>query len=70
MSRNTFTRDDLKLRRKQCEGKLRYPSLKDARLSATEMSRRIGRDISPYRCRFCESWHVGHTPFRKEQNHE
>lgn len=46
---------------KACGEKVRMGA-KRARAVAAELTRRSGRQVSPYRCVFCGSWHVGHTP--------
>lgn len=50
------------LRRKQCEGKVKYHTLADAASAARRVRRRTNDRISFYRCRFCSNLHIGHTP--------
>lgn len=48
------------LRRKQCKGKVRHETREFA-LIALRHTRSYG-NLSPYKCRFCGGWHIGHTP--------
>jgi hypothetical protein len=51
-------------RRKSCQGKRRHASAADAGDAIDSMVRagkaRVGA-LSPYACRFCGGWHVGHS---------
>lgn len=41
-----------------CGDKVRHAGPRDARMHAV----RLGRPLAPYRCPFCQKWHVGHPP--------
>jgi predicted Zn-ribbon and HTH transcriptional regulator len=52
-------------RRKSCIGKVKYTSEDDALKSVYHLKRLNAKNaivsrISPYKCHFCGSWHVGH----------
>jgi hypothetical protein len=48
-------------RYRQCGGKVRYRTLRQARWSAAERRRISGETtIAPYKCSFGHHWHVGH----------
>jgi len=57
-------------RRRACSGKVRHPDATAAArtaiaLTLTNRRRVFGafeRPVSPYRCSFCGSWHIGHAP--------
>lgn len=40
-------------------GKQQYATRRDARLARRRMLT-LGDHMEPYRCRFCNLWHVGH----------
>ena len=52
------------LRRKACEGKIRYSSVADAQPHIEELYRRrkAHGTIHAYKCPFCGGFHVGHPP--------
>ena len=51
------------IRRKMCDGKVRYASQKEAFTAAKQSNKRDGSNwIVPYRCTFCGYWHIGHAP--------
>ena len=56
------------VRRRQCEGKVRFASREEAwwRVRPTLRASIVGhsRHLAPYSCRFCGGWHLGHNPFR------
>lgn len=56
------------VRRKQCSGKHRHASQADA-ISHIHSLKSSGRArpgvMTPYRCRFCGGFHIGHTPRSK-----
>ena len=55
------------LRRKACEGKDRYPDMATASRYAKEACKRAHSWIVPYKCQFCDSYHIGHaTPATKK----
>jgi hypothetical protein len=49
---------------RQCEGKARYPSRRNAVGKAANIERRFGEPMSAYRCRVCNAWHIGHDKRR------
>jgi hypothetical protein len=55
------------LRRKQCEGKIKYPNLPEAERAARAMSKAVKQGLSAYKCKFCGMFHMGHTPAKVRQ---
>lgn len=53
-----------RLRRKQCEGKIRYASTESAVNGIRLLHRKYGHrgQLKAYRCPFCRYWHIGHAP--------
>jgi hypothetical protein len=53
-----------RIRRLQCGGKIRYETQDQAYggLRKHTLMRKETWPMSPYRCRFCRGWHIGHTP--------
>ena len=53
-----------RLRRKECEGKRRYPTQGDAFAAAKVARVRAdgGQYIDAYQCEHCGGWHIGHRP--------
>lgn len=49
-----------RIRRKQCEGKVRHASRDAAITAVRQMARRRDVYLVPYRCQFCKGWHIGH----------
>lgn len=51
-----------RLRRRQCEGKVRHKTKADAWAAIRTMHRKHGYcgNLQPYPCKFCGGWHVGH----------
>ncbi len=50
-----------RIRRNKCTNKQVFSSLEEARIVAGKMTRkRKYGGISPYRCTFCNKFHVGH----------
>ncbi len=48
------------VRRKSCEGKIKYLTMEDAR-NASGRARRLGTgSFTAYKCKFCEYYHKGH----------
>jgi hypothetical protein len=43
------------IRRKSCEGKVRYATVEEAR-------KRLRGGMNAYRCKFCGGYHIGHRP--------
>lgn len=54
-------------RRKACAGKVRHGSQEEATAHAIHLRRKDGDRVRAYRCPFCRSWHVGHTPHARRQ---
>lgn len=52
------------IRRKQCEGKLRFPDQIAAERHARRNSRAHRTWLTAYHCSFCSGYHVGHPPAR------
>jgi hypothetical protein len=53
------------LRRRSCDGKVRYTEFGAARWAMHRMLRHEGSDgarMNVYRCRFCRGFHFGHAP--------
>lgn len=48
-----------RIRRKSCEGKVRYDSQSAAQVEANRLWRK-GYQVRPYKCGFCKQWHNGH----------
>lgn len=57
------------LRRKQCKGKVRYPSQMSAQAGIGRLRRNTGTTswLQAYRCRHCSGWHFGHPPQKVRQ---
>lgn len=45
-------------------GKIVYETRKAA-INALKRSHNGGNGLRPYRCPYCESWHLGHPPAKK-----
>jgi hypothetical protein len=59
-----------RLRRKQCEGKVRYASQEAALTVIRRLRSKGGKDdghLSPYKCPHCGGIHFGHTPWHVQQ---
>lgn len=41
--------------------KITYGSLESARKAAESLSRKYGRDVSAYKCMFCDGYHIGNN---------
>lgn len=48
-----------RIRRKMCEGKKRHASREAAMVAVSRLAKK-GAYTTPYLCRFCHGWHVGH----------
>ena len=59
-----FINRDLPLRVRACESKAMYVSRGEAR-SASRKGRSQDGSLSPYRCPFCDRWHLGHRRRRR-----
>lgn len=51
-----------RVRRKQCQGKVRHPNPQAAYAHAASLKHKgdVTGFINAYKCRFCGGWHVGH----------
>jgi hypothetical protein len=52
------------LRKKSCEGKIRFATNDNAMKAAVSYMRKFGGWMKPYRCRFCGHYHIGHPSRR------
>jgi hypothetical protein len=50
---------------RSCRCKVRLESRGEARDAAQAIVRRSGGTVMPYRCHFCDGWHVGHPIARR-----
>lgn len=56
-----------RIKRRQCNGKKAY-SKDDAIAAATRMRRQHpGQSFDGYACSTCGAWHVGHRPYKVQQ---
>ena len=53
-----------RLRRRACEGKIRYASLVQARTAIYHQADKWRGRMSAYKCPHCGHIHIGHTPRR------
>lgn len=51
-----------RLRKKSCDGKKKFTDQESAGRAAAYRTRLHGRWITPYRCKFCGGYHIGHPP--------
>lgn len=56
---------DLPHEERSCSSKAAYVSRREA--LATKQRSRFDSGIKPYRCGYCENWHMGHNRSRKER---
>jgi len=49
------------IRRRQCEGKRAYPSLKSAYGAQRGHAQTLGETLGIYWCCFCRNYHLGHA---------
>jgi len=54
-----YVNRDLPIRDRACESKAVYVTRGEAR-QQLRGGRRMDGAMKPYRCRFCDGWHVGH----------
>jgi len=52
------------VRRKACTGKIHHATQAAAITAARSLYRATGEHLTPYRCRFCHRYHIGHAPAR------
>lgn len=55
------------IRRRACEGKVRYESREVAFRSAGCASARLNTHLTCYRCQSCGSYHIGHPPYKESR---
>jgi len=46
---------------RQCAGKVRFPSKKNAAAKARVVAAKSNENYHHYQCRLCRGWHIGHT---------
>lgn len=51
-----------RLRRKACGNKVKHANLANAQIAAHNSARKFKQRLSAYKCQYCGSYHVGHTP--------
>lgn len=54
-------------KRRSCQNKSKYKTLKDARTTANNIEKRVNKPIYPYRCEFCGSIHLTKMPQPKRK---
>lgn len=55
-----------RIRRKACEGKIRFLTIQEANIQAYK-HQRWGHRMRAYKCLFCNGYHIGH--YGKGRNH-
>jgi hypothetical protein len=56
-----------RMRAKSCENKRRYQTSAEAEATAQHRREESGElDLDIYPCRFCDGWHIGHTPTKRK----
>lgn len=56
-----------RLRRKACGNKVKHATHDEAILVAHKTARKYKQRLSAYKCKYCGSYHVGHTPKEVKQ---
>lgn len=51
-----------RLRRQACEGKQRFSTNEAAAIHSSHVYHVAGKRLHPYRCQFCNEFHLGHMP--------
>lgn len=51
---------DRNLRKKSCLGKIRFESMGRANKACRAYKHRFGQKMNPYKCSFCDGYHIGH----------
>lgn len=51
-------------------GKIQYKSSYSAKHAARQMREKTGDKLTPYVCKNCHCWHIGHTPFYKQKRYK
>lgn len=51
-----------RLRRKNCDSKMRYAGKPEADTAAHFARVRSGDWVMSYKCKHCNGWHIGHPP--------
>lgn len=49
------------INKKTGQPKITYGSLESGRKAAESLSRKYGRDVSAYKCMFCDGYHIGNN---------
>lgn len=49
-----------RIRRKQCQGKIRHVDMESANKAAFVNRRNTGEKLFAYGCKFCGGFHIGH----------
>ena len=55
------------VRRKQCEGKIKFPDQQTAERAAASHMRAHSLWMTAYHCPHCSRYHIGHPPSRVRQ---
>ena len=55
-----------RIRRKQCDGKIRHKTKEDAHSARYSLQKKTGEWLRIYKCKFCGGWHVGHPSARRD----
>jgi hypothetical protein len=51
-------------RRSECGQKIKHKTLREAHLAARVLTKQNNDTVTPYRCRYCKFFHIGHSqPF-------
>ena len=51
-------------------GKIQWRTAHDAKRAARRMREKTGDKLTPYVCRRCQHWHIGHTPYFKQRRYK
>lgn len=57
MSKKEFQKNEA------CAGKHRHEDKNKALAAASHYRNKFKDNVKPYRCRFCDGWHIGHSRF-------
>jgi hypothetical protein len=49
-----------RLRRKSCDGKIKYATQKDANIGLSKYYMKLKSPMRAYKCKFCKKFHLGH----------
>jgi len=56
------------IRRRSCESKIKHLDLKAAKHHAWKIGKKTGEKYYPYKCKFCNGYHVGRPNYRIVQS--